>query len=49
MFLRRPPGNWTLLKLLGPWPWYIVSAAGVALVLLAVLDLPFWFDRRRHG
>jgi hypothetical integral membrane protein (TIGR02206 family) len=49
MFLRRPPGNWTLLKLLGPWPWYIVSAAGVALALLAVLDLPFWFDRRRHG
>ena len=49
MFLRRSPGNWTLLKLLGPWPWYIVSAAGVALALLAVLDLPFWFDRRRHG
>ncbi len=49
MFLRRPPGNWTLLKLLGPWPWYIVSAAGVALVLLAVLDFPFWFERRRHG
>ena len=49
MFLRRPPGNWTLLKLLGPWPWYIASAAGVALVLLAVLDLPFWIAHRRHG
>ena len=41
MFLRRPPGEWTLLRLLGPWPWYVVSAAGVALVLLGVLDLPF--------
>ena len=40
MFLR-PPGEWTLLRLLGPWPWYVVSAAGVALVLLGVLDLPF--------
>jgi hypothetical integral membrane protein (TIGR02206 family) len=49
MFLRRPPGNWTLLKVLGPWPWYIASAAGVALVLLAALDFPFWFGRRRHG
>jgi len=49
MFLRRPPGNWTLLRLLGPWPWYIASAAGVALVLFAALDLPFWMARRRHG
>ena len=49
MFLRRPPGNWTLLSVLGPWPWYIASAAGVALVLLAALDFPFWWARRRHG
>jgi hypothetical integral membrane protein (TIGR02206 family) len=41
MFLRRPPGEWTLLRLLGPWPWYVVSAAGLALVLLTLLDLPF--------
>jgi len=49
MFLRRPPGNWTLLRVLGPWPWYIASAAGVALALLVTLDLPFWLGRRRHG
>ncbi|MGA2528239.1 MAG: TIGR02206 family membrane protein [Acidimicrobiales bacterium] len=49
MFLRRPPSNWTLLRLLGPWPWYIASAAGVALLLFALLDLPFWISRRRHG
>jgi hypothetical integral membrane protein (TIGR02206 family) len=41
MFLRAPPGEWTILRLLGPWPWYVVSAAGVAFVLLVLLDLPF--------
>ena len=48
MFLRSPPGEWTLLKVLGPWPWYIGSAAGVALVLLVALDAPFWGSRRRR-
>ncbi len=47
MFLRDPPGEWTLLRVLGPWPWYVVSAAGVGLVLLVLLDLPFWPSRRR--
>jgi hypothetical integral membrane protein (TIGR02206 family) len=47
MFLRSPPGEWTLLRVLGPWPWYVVSAAGVALVLLTALDAPFWSRRRR--
>lgn len=47
MFLRKPPSNWTLLRLLGPWPWYVLSAVGVALVLLLVLDAPFW--ARRHS
>jgi len=49
MFLRSPPDTWSLLRLLGPWPWYILSAAGVALVLLVVLDAPFWYARRRHA
>ncbi len=49
MFLRKPPGEWTLLRVLGPWPWYIAGAAGVALALLAVLDLPFWIARRHDG
>jgi hypothetical integral membrane protein (TIGR02206 family) len=49
MFLRSPPQEWTLLKVLGPWPWYIVSAAGVAIVLLVLLDLPFWGARRSRS
>ena len=48
MFLRRPPSAWTLLKVLGPWPWYIASAAGLAVPLLLLLDSPFWPSRRRQ-
>jgi hypothetical integral membrane protein (TIGR02206 family) len=47
MFLRAPPGEWTLLRLLGPWPWYVASAAGVAIVLFTLLDAPFWAGRRK--
>jgi hypothetical integral membrane protein (TIGR02206 family) len=41
MFLAAVPQNGSLLSVLGPWPWYIVSAAGVAVVLLLILDAPF--------
>ncbi len=47
MFLRRPPSEWTLLRLLGPWPWYVATAALIALVLFTLLDIPFWPGRRR--
>jgi hypothetical integral membrane protein (TIGR02206 family) len=46
MFLRRQPPEWTVLRLLGPWPWYIPAAAAVAVVLVVVLDAPF--RRGRH-
>ena len=46
MYLRSRPSSWTLLSVLGPWPWYIFSAAGVALVLLVALDGPFWHRRQ---
>jgi len=41
MFLAAVPRHGSLLSVLGPWPWYILSAAGVALVLLLLLDAPF--------
>jgi hypothetical integral membrane protein (TIGR02206 family) len=46
MYLRQTPSEWTLLSVLGPWPWYLASAAAVAAVLFAVLDAPFWRGRR---
>ena len=41
MYLRRPPGVNNLLDMLGPWPWYVVGGAGIALALFLLLDAPF--------
>ena len=49
MFLRQPPGEWTLLRVMGPWPWYVVTAAFVALGLFTLLDLPFRAGRREDA
>ncbi|MGZ4750503.1 MAG: TMEM164 family acyltransferase, partial [Oryzihumus sp.] len=40
MFLAAVPEHASLLSVMGPWPWYILSAAGVALVILLILDAP---------
>ena len=48
MFLRAPPSNWTALRLLGPWPWYLLTGAVTALVLFWLLDLPLR-PARRHA
>lgn len=49
MYLRKPPGESTVLTALGPWPWYIFGAAGIALLSFVVLDAPFWRARtERH-
>jgi hypothetical integral membrane protein (TIGR02206 family) len=45
MFLAAIPATSSLLSVLGPWPWYILSAAGVALILLWALDAPFRLHR----
>jgi hypothetical integral membrane protein (TIGR02206 family) len=47
MYLRHTPGVASLLDLMGPWPWYIVAAAGLAVAIFVALDLPFGGRRRR--
>ena len=49
MYLRHTPGAHSLLDVLGPWPWYIVGAAGLALAIFFVLDLPFIATRRSRA
>ena len=37
----------SLLDVMGPWPWYIASAAALAPALFWLLDRPF--DGRRRA
>jgi hypothetical integral membrane protein (TIGR02206 family) len=41
MYLRQKPTSSSLFDILGPWPWYILGADLVALVLFRLMQLPF--------
>lgn len=47
MYLRQPPSVASLLDVMGPWPWYIVSGAALTAAFFLLLYAPFWLLRRR--
>jgi hypothetical integral membrane protein (TIGR02206 family) len=45
--IHKPPSA-SLMDLLGPWPWYLISLEIVGLILCFLLYLPFMVRDRKH-
>lgn len=49
LFIARKPADPSLLDLLGPWPWYLLSMEAAALIIFFILYLPFARRNRQTG
>jgi hypothetical integral membrane protein (TIGR02206 family) len=46
LFIAHKPETASLIDVLGPWPWYILSLEGIGAVLCLLLYLPFFLKDR---
>lgn len=49
LFIMRKPSDPSLIDVLGPWPWYILSMEAVAAVVFLILYAPFLFQKRHSA
>ncbi|MBK1644886.1 TIGR02206 family membrane protein [Thiocapsa imhoffii] len=47
LFLSQKPEQTSLMDVLGPWPWYLVSLTALAFVSSVLWYLPFYIKDRR--
>lgn len=47
MYTKQKPPMASLVDLMGPWPWYLVTAQFVALLLFLIAYIPFFFKGTR--
>ncbi len=47
MFTMRKPHTASLFDVMGPWPWYLLTAEVLAVLLFSLLYLPFALSDRR--
>jgi hypothetical integral membrane protein (TIGR02206 family) len=47
LFIAHKPETASLIDVLGPWPWYILSLEVIGAIMCLILYLPFWVRDRR--